>query len=123
MNIKRVLEHVVYFEHTGPHGEERPVNAPVPVWNDPYSTADDQLVAILAAVKELEAPGDTVELRARRHMDTAPSAFVHVTLEGTGRFAMRISNAQGFSREAEERLRKEGFQPAAGDKGSGWVFD
>ena len=72
-----MLVHVLYFQHTGPHGEELPGDPQVKVWDDPYLPADDHLMAILGALKELDQPGEAVELRVRsqRSVKPGPATF------------------------------------------------
>ena len=103
MNVKRVLEHVVYFQHTGPRGEELPGDQQVKVWDDPYLPADDHLMAILGALKALDQPGEAVELRVRSQSSVqSPDTQLRAT----------------------RRLVHEGFHPAVAAKGStSWLLE
>ena len=124
VDIKRVIEHVVFFEHIGPHGEELPLDAPVPIRDDPLYSADDQMVVMLDALRELDNPGETLELRARRQFDISPALFVHVTLGGAGQYAVRVTHATGFPPDVANRLTKEGLRAVEGDNtNSGWLLD
>jgi hypothetical protein len=138
VNVKRVLEHVVYFQHTGPRGEELPGDQQVKVWDDPYLPADDHLMAILGALKALDQPGEAVELRVRSQssvqspdtqlLGTLPLprllALVQITLEATHRYSIRISTEEVLADRATRRLVHEGFHPAVAAKGStSWLLE
>ena len=138
MNVKRVLEHVVYFQHTGPHGEELPGDRQVKVSDDPYLPADDHLMAILGALRELDQPGEAVELRVQSQsslqspdtqvLGTLPLprllALVQITLEATHRYSIRISTEEALADRAKRRLVHEGFHLAVATNGStSWLLE